>query len=409
MALAAACAGAAKKISAACKLAVRLCLCIVCNLILRGDCLLPQVRLCFVSLALCLTACGKDESQSRGATGSSAKGGGGTVQLADASRKFLAIEPASVSENPQGRSYFGRTAFRPKALSAVTAPFAGRIATVVVEPGQRVKSGGTLFTVESADVLGLRTSLAQARLKLRLAEEVLARQNEMVKKGVGLEVERFEAEMKAREARGEVERAERNAALAGGGEGTRVNVRSPVDGVVVSVKAAVGATVQPGGEPLVEIGDPSGLWVVADVPEGEVAQVTKATKAEVTISALNVTLPGRVAGVAPRSDAETRRTPFYVELEGAPEELRAGLLVRVKVFGATSEGEIWLPVTAVLLKDGSRRIVYVEDPTGRFIAREVEVGDERGGRVRVLKGLKPGERVVMRGALLVDREAEQLL
>jgi hypothetical protein len=37
------------------------------------------------------------------------------------------------------------------------------------------------------------------------------------------------------------------------------------------------------------------------------------------------------------------------------------------------------------------------------------VGDERSGRVRVLKGVQPGERVIMRGALLVDREAEQLL
>ena len=366
-------------------------------------------RLWLVLLICLTTACGKDDAPTRGASGSTAKGGGGTVQLADASRKFLVIEPVTASENPQGRSYFGRTAFRPKALSAVTSPFAGRIATVVVEPGQRITSGATLFTVESADVLGLRTALVQARLKVRLADEVLGRQNEMVKKGVGLEVERFEAEMKAREAHSELSRAERNAALAGGGEGTRIDVRSPVDGVVVAVKAAVGATVQPGGDALVEIGDPTGLWVVADVPEGEAAQVTKATKAEVTISALNMTLQGRVAGIAPRSDAETRRAPFYVELESPPEDLRAGLLVRVTVFGASAEGEIWLPVTAVLLKDGSRRIVYVEDQTGRFVPHEIEVGDERGGKVRVLKGLQPGERVVMRGALLVDREAEQLL
>src|SRR6185369_12665585 len=133
--------------------------------------------------------------------------------------------------------------------------------------------------------------------------------NEMMKKGVGLEVERFDAEMKAREAKSELERAERNAALAGHGEGTKVDVRAQGEGVIVSVKAAPGASVQPAGDPLVEIGDPAGLWVVADVPEGEVAQVGKATKAEVAISALNVTVTGRIAGIAPRSDAETRRTP----------------------------------------------------------------------------------------------------
>ena len=367
-------------------------------------------RIGAVLLALgALAACGKDQGPVRGATGSTAKASGGGVQLADTSRKFLVIEPVTAGASPQGPAYFGRTAFRPKALSAVTAPFAGRVASVAVEPGQGIKSGATLFSIESADVLGLRTTLAQARLKVRVAEEVLARQNEMVKRGVGLEVERFDAEMKAREARGELERAERNAALAGGGQGTRVEVRAPVDGVVVSVRAAPGAMVQPAGEPLVEIGNPEGLWVVADAPEGEAAQVAKATKAEVSVSALNITLPGHIAGIAPRSDAETRRTPFYVELEAAPVELRAGLLVRVTVLGAGARDELWLPVTAVLLKDGSRRIVYVEDPSGRFIARDVDVGDERAGRVRVLAGLKPGERVVVRGALLVDREAEQLL
>ena len=365
-------------------------------------------RSCLVMLAFLLVSCGKESESTRGASGSTAKAASGGVQLADVSRKFLVIEPLAASANSEGRTYFGRTAFRPKALSAVTAPFAGRVTAVQAEPGQPVKTGATLFTIESADVLGLRSTLSQAKLKAQLADEVLARHNEMVKRGVGLEVERFEAEMKAREAHGELERAQRNAALAGGGEGTRVNVRAPVDGVVVSVKATPGAMVQPGGDALVEIGNPHGLWVVADVPEGDVAHVAQATRAEVTIAALNLVLPGRVAGIAPKSEAETRRTPFYVEIEGAPQELRAGLLVRVAVSAPSPEGELWLPVTAVLLKDGSRRIVYLEEG-GRFVARDIEVGDERGGRVRVLKGLRAGERVVMKGALLVDREAEQLL
>jgi len=342
----------------------------------------------------------------------------GQLMLPNASRQFLTVEPLAPGEFSATRTYFGRTAFRPKALSAVTAPFAGRVARVSIEPGQRVRAGATLFTIESPDAMGVRTALSQARLKVRLQEEVLARQTEMVKRGVGLEVERFEAEMKLREARAELERSERNAALLGAGEGASVHVRAPVDGVVVSVKAAAGVTVQLGGDPLVEIGNPGGLWVVADVPEGETSQAAKAGKVDVTVVALNLTLPGRIAGVAPRSDSETRRTPIYIELlsstpghalERAPADLRAGLLVRVTVAAPAAAGELWLPVTAVLLKEGGKRIVYLEDKDGRFVARAVEVGDETGGRVRVLKGLEPGERVVMKGALLVDREAEQLL
>jgi len=366
----------------------------------RGNFWLPLVF-------LCLVACEKPAPNST--SGASDPRRPGEVRIGEVSRQFLKVEAVGAMSSEGARTYFGRTAFRPKALSAVTAPFAGRVAEVLVEPGQRVRAGAPLFALESADMLQARANLEQARLKQRLAQEVLARQNEMAKRGVGLEVERFEAEMKAREADSELKRAERGAALAGPGEGTRVEVRSPTEGIVVAVKVTRGATVPSGGEPLVEIGNPGGLWVVADVPENEISLVSKATKAQVEISALNLSLAGRLAGVAPRSDPETRRTPFYVELERAPAELRAGLLVRVSVYAPGQAGEIWLPVTAVLLKEGGRRIVYVESEPGKFVPREIEVTDERGGRVRVLKGLQPGERAVMRGALLVDREAEQLL
>ena len=362
-----------------------------------------------VLLALCLAACSKPAADSKGAAGAGAKPRSNELKLAEAARAFLIIEAVAPSGSGAARAFFGRTAFRPKALSAVTAPFAGRVASVTVEPGQRVRDGATLFTIDSADALGIRASLDLARLKEKLAEEVLARQNEMVKRGVGLEIERFEAEMKLREARFERQRSERNAALLGPGDGTVVQVRSPVPGIVVSVKAAVGATVQPGGDALVEIGNTGGLWVVADVPEGEAGQVANGAKAEVTIAALNLRLSGRVAGIAPRSDPETRRTPIYLELERAPADLRAGLLVRVAIAPRGGADELWLPVTAVLLKEGGKRVVYLENAEGRFVSREIEAGDERGGRVRVLKGLKPGERVVMKGALLLDREAEQLL
>ena len=369
----------------------------------------PMRTVCIAAGFLLLAGCGEPIPPTTGAPLAGTKQPAGQLTLPGASRQFLSVEPLAPAESSATRTYFGRTAFRPKALSAVTAPFSGRVATVSAEPGQRIRAGATLFTIQSADAGGIRASLDQARIRLRVAEEVLARQTEMVKRGVGLEIERFDAEMKLREARSEVERSERNAALVGSGEGTAINVRSPVEGVVVSVKAARGSTVQAGGETLVEISNTGGLWVVADVPEGEAAQVGKASSAEVTITALNLAVPGKIAGVAPRSDAETRRTPVYVELERAPAELRAGLLVRVSVAIEGGAGELWLPVTAVLLKEGGKRVVYVEEKDGSFSPREIDAGDERGGRVRVLKGLQAGERVVMRGALLVDREAEQLL
>jgi multidrug efflux pump subunit AcrA (membrane-fusion protein) len=100
---------------------------------------------------------------------------------------------------------------------------------------------------------------------------------------------------------------------------------------------------------------------------------------------------------------------MYVTIERPPVELRAGLLVRVGLAPPAGSAELWIPVTAVLLKGRGKRVAYIEGKDGSFAPREIEVGEERGGRVRVLKGLDAGERIVTRGALLVDREAEQLL
>ena len=66
-------------------------------------------------------------------------------------------------------------------------------------------------------------------------------------------------------------------------------------------------------------------------------------------------------------------------------------------------------MTAVVIKEGKRRVVYVEKADGTFEAREVKTGRNHEGWVVVLEGLAPGDRVVTRGALLLDTQAEQLL
>ena len=101
-----------------------------------------------LALAFCVAACGEKPAPAKRAEAEGAKTApGGGVAIGNASRQFLTIEVLAPSSGASERSYFGRTAFRPRALSAVTAPFSGRVASVTAEPGQRVKAGTTLFTV----------------------------------------------------------------------------------------------------------------------------------------------------------------------------------------------------------------------------------------------------------------------
>ncbi len=74
-----------------------------------------------------------------------------------------------------------------------------------------------------------------------------------------------------------------------------------------------------------------------------------------------------------------------------------------------ADAGLTLPVNAVLIKDGKDPVVYVQKDPLTFVRRRVVVAQPVEGRVQIVSGLSPGEKVVVRGALLLDGSADQLL
>jgi multidrug resistance efflux pump len=79
---------------------------------------------------------------------------------------------------------------------------------------------------------------------------------------------------------------------------TRVDVQSPVDGVVIAEPVAVGATVA-AGQPIVSVVDPSQLFVNANIEETNIARVKVGQTVTVHVDALNADIPGKVEAVTP--------------------------------------------------------------------------------------------------------------
>lgn len=321
---------------------------------------------------------------------------------------FIEVAAAG-AELPSGSGPIpARAAFRPEALVAVDTPVNARVVSIEVHPGRRVRAGDVLAMLQSAEAASMRAALQNAQARAEAAGDLLRRQDEMADRGIGREVERFDARIRVREARAELDSARRAASMLGEGGGDRIVLRAPVAAVVASVRASVGAMVEAGGEPLIELADPSGLWIVADLAESEVGGIAAGRGATVRIPDLDLRVDGVVESVGSRVDAETRRLPIYVRLTGAAPRLASGMLAEVRLSG---EGEplLSVPTAAVLIKDGARRIVYVRAEDGSFEPRAVRTGRSSDGRVAILEGLQAGESIVVRGALLLDGEAEQLL
>ena len=263
-----------------------------------------------IAFSLLLVAgCGNDALPAAGSKpGSVPDTSAKTIPVPAAQRQFLTIEAVGTTQAANVLALPGRVTFRPQAQSAVGATAAGRVVAVLVQAGQVVKAGAPLLTIESADAAAARATLDQAATRLATAESVYRRNVEMIEKGVGLEVERQEAEARLKEARAEHERARQAVNLIGGGQGSRITVKAPANGVVMAIRVAVGATVAPGGEALLELGDPSRLQVVAQVPESDLRRVAVGQEAEVELPALAARVAARVENFNPRVDADSRRT-----------------------------------------------------------------------------------------------------
>ncbi len=303
-----------------------------------------------------------------------------------------------------------RVAFRDGAVSQLNLPVSGRVAIVHVKTGDRVKVGDPLVTLSSPEAASARASLAAAQAEHEAATREVARQDQMSSSGVGIESERVGAQARLRQIEAELARAQTTMAMFGGsgGAGSVVVLRAPIEGTVIARRVTVGSVAQPGGEPLIEIGNPDALWIVADVFERDLVQVHEGAEVDVELSTDRDALRGTVVSIGSALTGSTRTAPVYIALHDSARELRAGMFARAAI-KATAGQSIVLPSESVLVKDGKKSIVYVKRGEDRFAPCEVTIGRSLDGKVQVLSGVAAGDQVVVKGALLIDGAADQLL
>ena len=331
----------------------------------------------------------------------------GLLRISAESARYIGTEAMAASTDPVPLRLPARLEFRDGAVSEVGAAMAGRVTAVLVKSGDRVGAGSPLVTLSCPDAASARTGLAAAEAELKEARATLDRQNRMMDEGVGIVRDRLAAEVHLESEQAEVDRARATAVFAGAGSGAEVTLTSPIAGVVLALRATRGATVGAGGEALVEVGDPGSVWVVADVPERDLPDIVEGSAATLELTSAPEPIHAQVISIGAVVSSALRTAPVRMTLGDHPAGLRPGMYGWVRL--ETRADRPTLPVEAVLIKDGKDSVVYVAKDDRTFERRTVVVGRPIGGRVPVVSGVTAGERVVVRGALLLDGSAEQLL
>lgn len=330
---------------------------------------------------------------------------------------FIHVKPESVKmldiaavADPQGVQMAwapAHVAFVEDRVASVSVPVSARVQTVSAHVGDMVKAGDLLATLVSPDALRTRYDVAAAKTAHDVAVVEAQRQQTMVDKGVGVEVDLRAAQAKVRETSQELGRAQGTAALLGSGGGDRIELRAPRAGIVAERKAVVGTSAEPGAA-LFTIGDPQAMNVVAEVFESDLPGILVGSSVQVEVPQLPKPLKGTVRYLGATLDKESRRAAVVVALSEQNPVLRPGMQAKVGVQLSNLQ-EMLIPVSAVLIKDESHSVVYVQHENSQFEARVVTLGRPSRGLVPVISGLKVGEKIVVRGGLLLDGAASQLL
>lgn len=301
------------------------------------------------------------------------------------------------------------------ASAQITAPVAGQVlagAAGFPHVGQRVQQGTVLLRIvpklaADVDVTTLRLAVEKARLSLEHAQKERARLEQLLKEEAIPERRVIAARTDEQLARAELDASQRrltpywNANSASGG----VLVRAPVSATIVELALSSGAFVNE-GQVLVQLADPSRLWLDARVAEADAARLGDVQGAWVRAPGLEQPLAlevGKNARLVARGealDAATRTLPLILEFRNSGARLPIGTAVRAEIWTGKREDALAVPASA-LVEEGGQTVLFVQRDGESFERRVVATGIRDGNAVEIRSGLKAGERVVTRGAYLV--------
>ena len=303
----------------------------------------------------------------------------------------------------------------------VTPLVAGRVTRVAAELGSHVRRGQALAHIYSPQLAEAQTRYVSARAMLNAHDRELQRTQKLVDIGAASrqELERIHAEHAAQTAAVQSARSELellgvapstiDALTTGGKVSATISVPAPIDGVVIERAANVGLNVDPATK-LFTVVDLSTVWVVADVYEKDLSRIRVGADTMVTTAAFpGRSLRGRVSYMDPQVTPETRTAKARVEVPNPRGDLRLGMYAEVVLTGVSGEQVAAVPRSAVQ-NVGDRTVVYLSHPKepGKFVEREVRLGQASGEHVEVVSGVQPGDLVVTEGSFFVRAERERL-
>jgi membrane fusion protein, heavy metal efflux system len=344
----------------------------------------------------------------------------------------LTIQP--VAERAFRAEYVteGKIAIDEDRSTPVFSPYTGRLTKLLVRPGDNVTKGQPLFVIEAADTvqaqndyIAAMTGMNKAQSALDLAKIQDTRAKDLFEgKAVPLkdyqqsQATLIQAQNDLRSSQTALEASSNKLRILGFTDDDiatfrqkgRINpestVFSPIAGTVVQRKAGPGQYVSTGAsDPVYVIGDLSTVWLTAFVRETDAANVSVGQDLNFSVMALpGRPLTARIDYVATAIDPATRRLLVRATIDNKDGALKPEMFANVTLFSASDHPAVGVPKQA-LIHEGDQVRIWVAHEDKSIELRQIKPGLINGDLVEVVGNLKPGEQIVTKGSLFIDRAA----
>jgi membrane fusion protein, heavy metal efflux system len=288
----------------------------------------------------------------------------------------------------------------------VLPPVAGRIIDLKVQLGGRVKEGQLLAVIDSGDLAQAYSDIEKARSTTTLTKKTLDRLISL-EKGGGVPVkEREQAQSDSAQAVSELARSETRLRALGipaeqPGQSRLLSLKSPISGSIIDSEAAPGAFLNDLTAAIMTIANLDTIWVTANVPEKDISFIfTGQTVNVVFASYPDKIFTGKVLFISDVIEPDTRRAKVRVAFDNPDLTLKPNMFADA-TFVAPPVSRLVVPTSALLMTN-DKTSVFVELEEWVFERRDVEIDYEEGAIVATKSGLRPGERVVVKGAVRLN-------
>src|SRR3954452_3425600 len=344
----------------------------------------------------------------------------------------LTIEPVAEKVFRAEHVTEGKVAVDEDRSTPVFSPYAGRGNKLLVRPGDSVKQGQALFVIEGADTVGAQndfiaamTGLNKARSALDLAQIQDKRAKDLFEgKAVPLkdyqqtQATLIQAQNDLRSSQTALEAARNKLRILGltdeaissfqekGSINPNTTIFSPITGTVVQRKVGPGQYVNSGAsDPVFVIGDLSTVWLTAFVRESDASKISVGQELAVNVLALpGHPLTARINYVAAAIDTATRRLLVRATLDNKEGLLKPEMFANVTIYSPGDHPAVGVPKQA-LIYEGNQVRVWVAHDDRSIELRQIKTGLTNGDLVEVEGNLNPGEQIITKGSLFIDRAA----